>query len=270
VSPARSEFWIFDFGLKPACSIAKIAVLPLTLMLDSHWKIDVLLTGNWRGAASVLLSSDSERVLVDTGLPHDAHQVVSALEKRGLATSDITCIINTHFHIDHVSNNCLFPQVPIFTTQESFEWCLALYSDIGRCGDWERLVLKYYPETLEYPNARQLMEKIRKIGLRWWDAKRIGSRSQFRWIETHGMPGGMNLLLTSGHVPGHASLILRNERELAVVAGDALLTRNHDYQVLTMIPHCRAQYEKDRERILRMDGLIIPGHDRAFVNTASS
>jgi glyoxylase-like metal-dependent hydrolase (beta-lactamase superfamily II) len=32
------------------------------------------------------------------------------LQLRGLRTSDIQVVINTHFHIDHVSNNALFPR----------------------------------------------------------------------------------------------------------------------------------------------------------------
>ncbi|MGH9447174.1 MAG: MBL fold metallo-hydrolase, partial [Terriglobia bacterium] len=100
-------------------------------MSNSEWKVDVLLPGSWRGACSVLLSNDDARVLVDTGLPHDAHQVLGALAQRGLAPSDIGCIINTHFHLDHVSNNHLFPKSVIFATQESFDWCHALYSDLG-------------------------------------------------------------------------------------------------------------------------------------------
>ncbi len=237
-------------------------------MLNSHWKIDVLLAGSWRGASSVLLSNGSERILVDTGLPHDAHQLLTALEHRGLAPSGIKRIINTHFHIDHVSNNSLFPGSLIFATQQSFDWCHSLYSDLA-CTDWERLVLKYYPEVFEYENAKQRMEKLRKIALRWWNSEHVGSRTQFRWIETCGLPYGIDVMLTSGHVPGHASLILNTDQQQVVIAGDALLTRAHDDQVLTMIPYCRPQYQQDRERILEIAGVIVPGHDQTFQNAPS-
>jgi glyoxylase-like metal-dependent hydrolase (beta-lactamase superfamily II) len=234
-------------------------------MPSLKWNVDVLMPGNWRGASSVLLSSSHERILVDTGLPHDAHQLLSALKQRGLIPSDIDGIINTHFHLDHVSNNCLFPHSVIYTTQQSHDWCLGLYRDLADSA-WKERVVHYYPETFEYPRAKELVGKLRNFGLRWWDVNRIGNPSQFRWIETHGLPEGINFIVTSGHVPGHASLILNGPQQTVVVAGDALLTRAGDEQVLTMVPCCQATYQADRKRILTVPGWIIPGHDQPFAN----
>lgn len=229
------------------------------------WKADLLMPGHWRGASSILLSNGHEYILVDTGLSHDAHQLLSALDQRGLSTSDIRSIINTHFHLDHVSNNCLFPESVIYTTQESYDWCRALYADLAGA-DWRSLIPKYYPETPEYAHAGELMGKLRNFGLRWWDANRIGASSRFRWIETHSLPAGIECILTSGHVPGHVSLVLRDDHQTTVVAGDALLTRSGDDRVLTMIPYCRAKYQAEREKILAIPGEIIPGHDQPFLN----
>jgi hypothetical protein len=49
-----------------------------------------------------------------------------------------------------------------------------------------------------------------------------------------------------------------------VIAGDALLSRQHDEKVLTMIPHRRRQFQLDRARILAMRARILPGHDAEF------
>ncbi|MGH9358922.1 MAG: MBL fold metallo-hydrolase [Terriglobia bacterium] len=234
------------------------------------WKTDVLLEGNWRSASSVLLTGGGEPVLVDTGMPHDASRLVAALARRGFAPDDIRCIVNTHFHLDHVSNNCLFPRSVIYATQQSHDWCIELYSALADGSNWKKLTVEYYPETFDYPNAGDLMDKIRKIALRWWDVKRIGSRSQFRWIERHSLPGEIEVMLTSGHVPGHASLLVPNGSGNTVVAGDALLTRTYDERVLTMIPCRRAQYLEDRKSILSRPGMIIPGHDEPFHNSRIS
>ncbi len=239
-------------------------------MSGSQWKVDVLLAGNWRGASSILLTNGRQPVLVDTGMPHDAHQLLGALAERGLKPSDIPCIINTHFHLDHVSNNHLFPGSVIYATQQSHDWCRALYADLVDPVGWKTRALKYYPETYEYERSEDLMGKLRKIALRWWKVRHIGSPSQFRWIETHPLPDGIEALFTAGHVPGHASLIIRSEADPIVVAGDALLTRAHDDQVLTMIPHSRAEYQRDREKILSLRGRIIPGHDQAFFNQGTT
>ncbi|MBZ5545341.1 MAG: MBL fold metallo-hydrolase, partial [Acidobacteriia bacterium] len=97
-------------------------------MVDSQWNVDVLLTGSWRGATSTLLSRGRHRIVVDTGLPHEAHQLVAALKTRGLRPDDVGAVINTHFHVDHVLNNYLFPSSTIYVSEQSHEWCCSLYS----------------------------------------------------------------------------------------------------------------------------------------------
>ncbi len=233
-------------------------------MADAAWKVEVLLTGSWRGATSVLLSNGRHHIVVDTGLPHEAHQLVSALERRGLKPEDIGTVINTHYHVDHVLNNSLFPSSVIFGTQESYDWSKALYSDLLNEDAWERKVLKYYPETHDYEKSAANMGKLRNFALRWWDSKRLGRGSQFQWLETQPLPEGLCCLITSGHVPGHASIIVETQTGKTVIAADALLSRDHDDRVLTMIPFNRLKYLADRATILSLGGFIIPGHDQGF------
>jgi glyoxylase-like metal-dependent hydrolase (beta-lactamase superfamily II) len=230
----------------------------------SGWKFDVLLTGSWRGATSTLLSNGRQHVVVDTGLPHEAHQLVAALESRALRPDDIEIVVNTHFHVDHVLNNCLFPSSAIYAPQRSYDWCCSLYSELRSEDGWEEAALRYYPETLEEAKFVENMGKLRNFALRWWDTARLGARSQYRWIETQPLPDGLECLITSGHVPGHASIIVHGAEQLIVIAADALLSREYDEQILTMIPHNRAQYLEDRARILALGGYIIPGHDQGF------
>jgi glyoxylase-like metal-dependent hydrolase (beta-lactamase superfamily II) len=238
-------------------------------MQNSEWKVDVLLPGSWRGATSVLLSRKRHHIIVDTGMPHEAHAIVKALELRSLRPTDIQMVINSHFHIDHVSNNTLFPGSEIFGSQESYDWCRAVYSDLLDQQNWETLILKYYPETFDYEQAEEMMGKLRKLTLRWWDLKRWGNSSQFRWIEKHALPADLEGLLTSGHVPGHASIIVHGGKQRTVIAGDALLSRQHDEKVLTMIAHHRKQSQQDRARILAMQARILPGHDLEFSTPSS-
>jgi glyoxylase-like metal-dependent hydrolase (beta-lactamase superfamily II) len=233
-------------------------------MAESGWKADLLLAGSWRGASSVLLSSGNHHLVVDTGMPHEAPLLVNALGQRGLRPENIEGLICTHFHVDHVLNNSLFPGVPIYASQQAFDWACLLYSDLADDLHWEKLVLKYYPETFDYERAHALMGKLRKFGLRWWDLARVGSAEQFVWVENQPLPEGLDVHVTGGHVPGHLSIVLSNGSEPTVIAGDAVLSRDHDDQILTMIPHNREQFRRDREGILAMRGRILPGHDRPF------
>jgi glyoxylase-like metal-dependent hydrolase (beta-lactamase superfamily II) len=236
-------------------------------MSNPSWKVELLLPGSWRGATSVLISRGRHHIVVDTGLPHEAHLLAAALEARGLKPSDVKTVINTHFHVDHVLNNSLFPSSLVYATQESYDWCRSLYSDILDGSNWEKLLLRYYPETFEYERSRANMGKLRKFALRWWDEKRLGSPSQFRWIERDGLPQGLQSFVTSGHVPGHVSVIVPTPGQATVVAGDALVSRADDSLVLTMIPHNREQFQRDSSRILAMPGRVLPGHDREFSNS---
>ena len=233
-------------------------------MPDSEWKVDVLLPGNWHDASAVLLSNSRHHIVVDTGMSHAAHRVVKALDERGLKAADVGMVINSHFHIDHVLNNVLFPGAEIFGTQESYDWCRAAYADLRDEENWRKLVLTYYPETYDYEQAEEMMSKLRKLALRWWDPGRLGDPSQFRWLEKHSLPDNLETLVTSGHVPGHTSIIVHGRRGCTVIAGDAVLSREREEAVLTMIPHRRHQFQEDRARILAMQARIIPGHDGEF------
>lgn len=236
-------------------------------MSNSSWKVELLLPGSWRGATSVLISIGRHHFVVDSGMPHEAHLLVSALERKGLKPSDIRTVINTHFHVDHVLNNSLFPSSLIYATEESYDWCRSMYSDLLDNQNWEKLSLKYYPEIDEHERARDKMAKLRKFALRWWDEKRLGLPSQFRWVDKGALPEGLGSFTTGGHVPGHVSIIVPTTPEATLIAGDALVSRDNADQVLTMIPHNRTQFERDRAEILAMPGRVLPGHDAEFSTT---
>jgi glyoxylase-like metal-dependent hydrolase (beta-lactamase superfamily II) len=240
-------------------------------MAQNQWRTELLLAGSWRGATSTLLTDGRRHIVVDTGMPHEAPLLVKALRERGIASEDVSGVIDTHFHVDHVLNNFLFPNAMIYASQQSYDWCCALYSDLKDEANWEKLVLKYYPETYDYEHARTHMHKLRKLALRWWDTTRLGDPSKFRWVENHPLPEGLDAIVTSGHVPGHVSIVLADgDTPRTVIAGDALLSREHEDQVLTMIPHNREQFLRDRARILALAGRIVPGHGSEFSTTSDT
>lgn len=227
-----------------------------------------MLEGNWRTATSVLVSKGNRHIVVDTGMAHEAHLLLNALAKHGVEASDVRCLINTHFHIDHVLNNVLFPNSEIYASQESYNWCRSLYSDLAD-DQWETLLPKYYPEMPSYPHAMERLHQMRKFTLRWWDLKRLGGPGQFRWIEQEGLPDGFGTIITSGHVPGHVSVMLPDGAQRTIIAGDAFLCRADDEKVMTMIPHNREQARLDREQVLARGTRIFPGHDAEFLNTSN-
>ena len=238
-------------------------------MAKTEWRVETLLPGSWRSASSVLVSNGHHHLVVDTGMPHEEHLLLSALQQRRLTPPDIHAVINTHFHIDHVLNNSLFPGAAIYATQESHDWCCSLYSDLLDNQHWEKSILKYYPQTLEYDHAVENLHKMRKFTLRWWDRKRLGGPSQHRWLESCSLPEGLETIVTSGHVPGHVSVIIPEKEHTTVVAGDACLSRSEDARILTMIPRDREQSRLDRARVLALGNRIFPGHDVEFTTNSN-
>lgn len=67
-----------------------------------------------------LITSDRGRIIVDTGQEGDIDEILKALKKLDLMSSDIDYIVNTHSHLDHCSNNQLFSRAEtIFPRDEN-------------------------------------------------------------------------------------------------------------------------------------------------------
>ena len=55
--------------------------------------------------ANVYLVEEGEKlILIDTGLPRNAKKIVMAIEALGRKPTDVSIIVLTHFHIDHVGS----------------------------------------------------------------------------------------------------------------------------------------------------------------------
>lgn len=59
-------------------------------------------------------------ILFDTGLPKDREFILTALSEQGLSCSDITHVVCSHGHSDHVGNLNLFPEALLIV---SFDIC---------------------------------------------------------------------------------------------------------------------------------------------------
>lgn len=56
-----------------------------------------------------LIRTRRQLILVDTGAPEDGPHLVEALRSENISPSQITLVINSHGHRDHVGGNDLFP-----------------------------------------------------------------------------------------------------------------------------------------------------------------
>lgn len=65
-----------------------------------------------------LISTDTLRIVVDTGLKGEDEIIVERLAESGLNPEDIDSVINTHAHQDHTGNNFLFSSANVLSPKE--------------------------------------------------------------------------------------------------------------------------------------------------------
>jgi len=160
----------------------------------------------------------NEWVLIDTGMPKSADEILSIVDRRFGSNSRPKAIILTHGHFDHVGavvDLVRHWNVPVFAHE------LELPYLTGKCSYPEPdstveggLVAKMSPLFPNEPiNLGSHVEKLPSDGS-------VPGMIGWRWIHT------------AGHSPGHISLF--RDEDSSLIAGDAFVTVKQDslYKVL--------------------------------------
>ena len=140
---------------------------------------------------TLILDGESGNTLVDTGLPGQEEAIASALGEAGVGARDLRRIIFTHQDLDHVGSGAAL-------VRRSGARVMAHAADAP------------YIEGERRPQMREVLERLEPVGVdeRLEDTERLE------------LAGGIRVIFTPGHTPGHLSLYL--ERSKVLVAGDAL------------------------------------------------
>jgi len=192
-------------------------------------------------------TSDGKNILIDSGLPADyapppgtppaenGKNVLEHLAGLGLHPDDIDLLICTHFDVDHAGYNDAFPQAELIVQREHYE--------LARSG-----------------HPRFAAARVH------WDHPAL----RYRLIDgdTELLPG-LTLLETSGHTPGHQSVLLRLPQ-----TGPVLLAIDAVVLQRLFTPDRRAWPGDDNEEQLRAStrklldlverehvALVVFGHD---------
>jgi N-acyl homoserine lactone hydrolase len=201
-------------------------------------------------AVSYLIQTDDcTNILIDTGFPKnfeapsmdlrldDRDYIVDQLAALGLAPRDIHYLVCTHFDQDHAGGHEAFPDAELIVQRQHYE--------VARAGTHPRF------------------ERMRAH----WDHPSL----HYRLIDgdTTLLPG-IELIETSGHVPGHQSVLVRlPETGPVLLAIDAVTqAARFDAEVRVLGPHdmdlasMRASTRKLVELARREDvALVAFGHD---------
>jgi N-acyl homoserine lactone hydrolase len=206
--------------------------------------------------AYLIETDDGQRILVDTGM-HRKHiddpqasfrgrpfaraltpimrpedDIVHRLGEVGLRPADIDVLVSTHFHFDHAGNHGDFGHARIVVQRECYEYA-------------KDNPLRFPPDLWDLPHLRY--EPI------------DGDMT---------LAPGVDLLETSGHVPGHMSVVVRlPETGTVVLAIDAIYTRENlerdNWQGQVDPERGRASAHRLAELARREGGLLVTGHDPA-------
>jgi len=208
------------------------------------------------GAYSILLETSEGYVLVDTGLnpkgiespedtwgalakviaPHmeECDDIRSSLANLNVHPEQITHVINTHMHFDHIGGNQFFKH-SVFVVQKA-EYRFAMYPD----SHWvESYMQNHYNSNFNY----QLVEGDCEL-----------------------LPG-IDLLYTPGHSPGHQSILITLEDgRKFIISGDAINTVEN---IKRALPSGRCWDEQKAiislQKLLTIsrltNALIIPSHE---------
>jgi N-acyl homoserine lactone hydrolase len=194
--------------------------------------------------AYVITCPDGSAVLVDTGPPPAtpgarlplrlAAPLVQQLEQLGVAPGDVRYVICTHLDPDHSGGLDLFPRAEVVIQRGHLA--------AARSGAVDRLLL-----------TRQ-----------HWDAVR------FREVDGDcELLPGIELIESSGHVPGHQSVLLRLPRTGQVLlAGDAIpmqACQDADRRPILPFDLDRVAVRASTRRLVELaeseNALVICGHD---------
>ncbi len=195
-----------------------------------------------------LVETDTERVLIDTGLNPDAVRDTAAhygaqasfmtLElDRSVAeqvdVSTLTRVVLTHLHFDHAGGLALLPpEIPIVVQRREWEG--------GRDGDAIRRNF-FYPRDYELDG--------RRVELIDGDHDLFGD-------------GSIELLLTPGHTPGHQSVRIGEQLVIGADVTHFAATLD-DFRFPSFADDFDAQARSaGRLRAMRENGITVrPGHD---------
>ncbi len=161
-------------------------------------------------------------VLIDTGAPETFDQLEASLNTLGYGVDEIKLVVITHYHFDHVGNLMEIAKrnkhTRILMGKEDIPYYAGEKSPEEVPVDVDEL-RKYFPNLrksdLEDSAGDDEISYAPDEGL----LSRIEAVDEDQSVPD--VPGGMSIITTPGHTPGHISVYLKDHR--ALIAGDLMM-----------------------------------------------
>ncbi|MDE3840656.1 MBL fold metallo-hydrolase [Bacillus methanolicus] len=162
-----------------------------------------------------LIWDDKEAILIDTGMPGQYEKIISAMSGLGMSLDKLKAVILTHQDIDHIGSvpeiiQATKGRIQVFAHELDKPYIEGEIPLIKTNPRSMAKILESLPED-QYRKTLALCENPPKAKID--DTLSDGQEIPYC--------GGIKVLFTPGHTPGHISLYLKNSKTL--VAADAMI-----------------------------------------------
>ncbi|MCB1265653.1 MAG: MBL fold metallo-hydrolase [Mycobacterium sp.] len=163
---------------------------------------------NW-----TLVADDTGVLLIDAGFPGQRAEVLASLERLGFGPADVTAILLTHAHIDHLGTAIWFARThrtPVYCHREEVGHVRRDY--LQQASPADLVTQAWRPRWLAWSAEVALKGGLVRDG--------IPTVKPFSDEVAAQLPGRPVAVPTPGHTSGHCSYLLGG----VLVVGDALIT----------------------------------------------
>jgi glyoxylase-like metal-dependent hydrolase (beta-lactamase superfamily II) len=182
-------------------------------------ELEMKLSGRSMMIHPVIVNDQDDWTLIDTGMPGLAEDILSFVEQAGISKKPLRTIILTHQDIDHIGG---FPGFLDESGEASFD--VYAHEDDRDTIDGKVGLLKFPPENL----TAELATLPGEVRISFENVFIRPSKPNVKQLLTDGMTlpmgGGLTVIHTPGHTPGHVSLYHHASKTL--IASDALVIDN--------------------------------------------
>jgi len=180
-----------------------------------------------------LVETGASRILIDTGTGQKgSRSIIARLAALGLNAVDITHILLTHFHIDHIgglldqTRDIHFPNAQIIAHTQEREYWLGAPPALANTSQRE-----------QYDFAQQLRPFSHR----------------FTWVQQGQILPGIELVHLPGHTPGHSGFRIRSRGHNLFIIGDIF----HQPAVQTAAPEIGTVFDVHPAQAVATRKLIL-------------
>lgn len=163
----------------------------------------------------VILRDDKEMILIDCGYHNFLALIEDCSSKNNIDLSNLTKLIITHHDFDHMGSaadlKAKYPNIKILASSKDEKYINGKEKSL-RLQQAESIYESLPEEQKEGAlNFHKILESIENVDI----DRALNDGDTFDWC------GGIEIIETPGHMPGHISIYIKESRTL--IAGDALV-----------------------------------------------